>query len=56
MRNKNKMSAHRCLKYGKKRFEQIEQPAKLLNYFIWSNESNINELTDVNSKVKQAVK
>ena len=40
----------------KKKIEQIEQPAKLVNYFLWSSESNINKLTDVNSEVKQAVK
>ena len=26
-----------------KRFEQIELPAKLLDYFLWSNKSNINQ-------------
>jgi len=24
--------------------EQIELPAKLLNYFVWSNKSNINQM------------
>jgi len=28
-----------------KRFEQIELPAKLLNYCSWNNKSNINQLT-----------
>jgi len=26
-----------------KRFEQIELPAKLLDYVVWSNKSNINQ-------------
>jgi len=25
------------------RFEQMELPAKLLDYFVWSNKSNINQ-------------
>jgi len=29
----------------KKRFEQWELPAKLLDYFLWSNKSNINRTT-----------
>ena len=40
---KKKISAHRYLKSKKKRFEQIELQAKLLNYFLGSNKSNINQ-------------
>jgi len=39
-----RMSAHRYLK-SCKWFEQIELPAKLLDYFFWSNKSNINQYT-----------
>ena len=35
----------RSLKSKKKRFEQIELQAKLLNYFLGSNKSNINQST-----------
>ena len=37
------ITAHRYLKSKKKRFEQIELQAKLLNYFLGSNKSNINQ-------------
>jgi len=38
------MLAHQVLK-SKKRFDQIELSAKLLvlDYYLWSNESNINQ-------------
>jgi len=36
-----KTSAHRDLK-SEKRFEQIELPAKLLDYFLRSDKSSIN--------------
>jgi len=29
----------------KKRFDHIELPAKLLDYFLWSNKSNINQIS-----------
>ena len=38
----------------KERFKQIELPAKLLDYFLWSNESNINQSdwrNDVNTLI-----
>jgi len=38
-----KNSAHRYLKSKKKRFEQIQLQAKLLDYFLGSNKSNINQ-------------
>jgi len=47
VRDKGLAHAHTSKKYTKisnpKRFEQIELPAKLLNYFLWSNKSNINQ-------------
>jgi len=34
-----------------KRFEHIELPAKLINYFLHSNKSNINQSRTDNSEV-----
>jgi len=39
-----KKSRHTDISNQKKRFEQIELPAKLLDYFSASNKSNINQL------------
>ena len=36
------MTDNRCLE-SKKKIEHIELPAKLLDYVLWSNKSNINQ-------------
>jgi hypothetical protein len=40
---RHKMTAHRDLKY-KKKIEQIELAAELVDYVLWSDKNNVNQL------------
>jgi len=35
-----------------KRFKHIELPANLLDYFLWSNKSNINQSINLSERIK----